>query len=111
MTRALQLAKRFSDVELLSTQAFIDGDPRSKNPAHTAGKSIYIHTDRVRKLHADIAYAIAYHRGFDKRERVEKVAGGFGCVEALPGRDHKEVRDFFEKAVFGPARACDGGAR
>ncbi len=110
MTRALQLAKRFSDVELLSTQAFIDGDPRSHNPARAAGKSIYIHTDRVRKLHADIAWAIAYHRGFDKRERVEKVAGGFGCVEPLPDRDHKAVHDFFERVVFGPARACGGVA-
>lgn len=104
MTRALQLARRFSDVELLTTQAFLDADPRSTNPQWKAGKSIYLHTDKVRKLHADIAWAIAYHRGFDKAERVERVAGGFGCVEPLPDKDHKAVRAFFERAVFGPAR-------
>lgn len=30
MTRALKLAERYSDAELLSLQAFIDGDPRSR---------------------------------------------------------------------------------
>lgn len=106
MTRALQLAERYCDAELLSLQAFVDGDPRSLNPRRFAagGDSIWIFTPKVRKLHADIAYAIAYHRGFDPRERVEQVQGGFGCVEPLPDKDFKMVRDFFERAVFAPAR-------
>lgn len=103
MTSALRLAERYCDAELLSLQAFVDGDPRSKNPNCTAkgGNSIWIYTPKVRKLHSDIAWAIAYHRGFDPRERVAQVQGGFGCVEPLPDRDHKTVRELFARAVPG----------
>lgn len=107
-TEGLRLAQRYSQVELLSLQAFIHGDPRSRNRQRN---SIYIHSDKARQKLDAIAWAISYQLGLGMgrmtaEERIP-VHGGFGYVEALPEKTFKTVDQFFARALH---RAHAAGA-
>lgn len=107
-TRGLMLAKRFSQVELLTTMAFIEGDPRSKE---RRADSIYLRNAKAREELDSITWAISYQLGLGEgrmtaAERVP-VEGGFGYVEPTPPKPLATVSRFFE-AQFKEAAARRG---
>lgn len=99
-TRGLTLAKRYSQIELLSLMHFIEGDPRSKNRDR---KSIYIHTPKAREMLNSLDWAISYQLGLGSGrikscDRIP-VMGGFGYVEPNEPKEFAAVSRFFEKAM------------
>lgn len=55
-----QMSEHLNMGELLALRKSVEDDPESKNPAHTAGNSIYLYTPAARRRLDAISWAITY---------------------------------------------------
>ena len=58
--KATKLADAYSLAELETLRQSVVGDPRSANPAHAAGKSVYLYTAAARRKLDALAWAVTY---------------------------------------------------
>jgi hypothetical protein len=58
---AVRLSSNLTMDQLQELRLAVESDPKSKNPQHAAGKSIWIYAPAARKKLDAIAWAITYH--------------------------------------------------
>lgn len=67
---AAQLSRHLTTEQLIELQQAVQNDPKSANPQHAAGKSIWIYTKAARKKMDAISWAITYHIMERKKKEV-----------------------------------------